>query len=286
VFDILLCALDDVEEPPYLYLKRDDELAAVKPLAYADDLNTISPSLQHAQSTADIVSAYNYITGFQTNVGKIRFTTNYTQTDATVTVYDANWMPCKKAINTKYGGKILGIPIDLINKWPALKKSITSKISEICQPILSKKVGINPKLLAYTMVAIPAVVYKAKFLNFTVSQYTKLFTPIDALLRRVCNLQRSFPKHLLHIVEKYGGLQLPDLVEQVQMHKMSTMYRSLRMNSPALDSGVALLERCLRNQDITVPTVGNNHFDDYDDQRSWYRSVLQWQAQSSISSPM
>ena len=76
MFDILLCALDDIDEPPYLYHKRDDELASVKPLAYADDLNTISPSLRHAQATADIVSAYNYITGFQTNVSKIKFTTN------------------------------------------------------------------------------------------------------------------------------------------------------------------------------------------------------------------
>jgi hypothetical protein len=282
VFDILLCALDDIEEPPYLYHKRDDELAAVKPLAYADDLNTISPSLQHAQATADIVSAYNFITGFQTNVGKIRFTTNNPLMNATITVYDSTWTPCKKALYTKYGGKILGIPIDLTNKWTTLKKSITAKIDEICQPILHKKIGISPKLLAYTMVAIPAVVYKAKFLNFTIEQYTKLFAPIDALLRSVCHLQRSFPKHLLHITEKYGGLQLPDLVEQVQMHKMSSMYRALRRYSPALDSGVAILERCLRNNNTDAPITGNHQFDDFDRQHSWYRSVLQWQSQSEV----
>ncbi len=62
MFDILLCALDDITEPPYLYLKRDVELAAVIPLAYANDLNAISPLLQHAQANADIVSAYNYMT--------------------------------------------------------------------------------------------------------------------------------------------------------------------------------------------------------------------------------
>ncbi len=117
------------------------------------------------------------------------------------------------------------------------------------------------------MVAIPAVVYKAKFLNFTVEQYTKLFTPIDALLRSVCHLQRSFPKHLLYIGKKFGGLQLPDLVEQVQLHKLSTLYRALRTHSLALNSGVALLERCLRNQDMT-PTAGNNHFDNYINQPS------------------
>ena len=91
IYDILLCALDEIEEEPYRFLKRDGEVSSCTAAAYADDLQTFSPTVAHAQAAIEIVSAFNCVTGFTTNVKKMHCGTNLSGDFGTVQVYDKLW---------------------------------------------------------------------------------------------------------------------------------------------------------------------------------------------------
>ena len=70
IYDILLHAIDSVTATPYKFTVNDHQIQAIISLAYADDLQTISPSVHHAQQVMDIVSAFNAVTEFILQVTK------------------------------------------------------------------------------------------------------------------------------------------------------------------------------------------------------------------------
>ena len=100
LYDILLCMLDDNPEDPYFFRQDSQNVDPCSSFAYADDLNTVSPTLPHLQQTLDIVSAYNAIAGFSFNE-KLECGTNATYTYPDVIVYDTDWAPTAVHIQRK-----------------------------------------------------------------------------------------------------------------------------------------------------------------------------------------
>ncbi len=88
IYEILLCALDKINEELYRFHKRDGEILSCTATAYADDLQTLSPIVAYAHAVIDIVSAFNSVTGFTTNIKKMRRGKNLKDDLGTVKVYN------------------------------------------------------------------------------------------------------------------------------------------------------------------------------------------------------
>jgi hypothetical protein len=263
--------LDDNPEDPYFFRKDNQNVEPCSSFAYADDLNTISPTLPHLQQTLDIVSAYNAITGFSFNE-KLECGTNVTYTYPDVTVYDADWVPTVVHIQRKLTIKILGVPVDLTNGWADLKKYVTKIINTSLLPLQRKNVSPATKLVTFYTAILPAILYPAKFLDLTIAEYLKLFRPLDAWLRQAIGVQRTIHRQQLYGTNKQAGLGITDVVLQIQKFKARMIHRALDPRSPVRNSALAIIERCYRQ----VVRCSSSEPLLYDiDIKSWIGSLLE-----------
>ena len=246
LFDILLCMLKDNKQEPYSY-QVDRTFSTYSDIfAYADDLNSISPSAQHLQEVVTIVSAFNTIAGFSFN-NKLECGTNSKRLTSTELVYyDHLWQPKPLAIQHKLTIKILGVPIDLCNRWTDLEKYIRGKIELVTTCVVNKDASFMSKALAYQMAIVPTIIYPAKFLNRSVKEIKELLRPLDTFLRRISGSQRSFPRALLYGEENMGAYGLPDLALMVQKFKHSMIKRAFQGSSGAANAIQAMISRCYR----------------------------------------
>ena len=116
--------LDDIQAQSYYYQVDPNTVANSSMFAYADDLNGVSPSKEHLQEMADIVSAFNAITGFSFN-DKLECGTNQKgDFGGEIYAHDKEWNVIKVPIKAELTTVILGVPVDLTNKWNKLKQYI------------------------------------------------------------------------------------------------------------------------------------------------------------------
>ena len=275
VYDILLVALRNMEDIK-LYVKTSvNQVTTVDPNAYADDLNIISPSLGHAQSSLDTVSAFNYIVGLTTNMGKMECSSNFDNRGQTLLVHDYQWVAHTLAISFKDPIEILGVQIDLQNNWVKQTTEITGKIKRILDQISRKRVTNSSRHLAYTMTFLATAIYPLKFLPLTIKEYENIRRPADNFLKRINGCKIQIPTALLYVDKKYGGLQLPDLVERIQKQKISSLASISSSSSQDQQIGAALLQRVFR-QEATTTTKSENEINTItDDTKAWAGSALE-----------
>jgi hypothetical protein len=245
LYDILLCMLDENPELPYFSRRDDQHTDPCSSYAYADDLNTVSPTLAHLQETLNIVSAYNSITGFSFNE-KLDCGTNMATPYPDVIVHDAGWQARPISISNQLTIRILGVPVDLTNGWRDLKTYVSNIKKLVTLPLQNKNVSATTKLLTFQMAVLPAILYPAKFLDLTIPEYQALFAPLDAFLRRANNLQRTIHRQQLYGSRNDACLSITDVVAQVQKLKVNMLHRALKPCSPVRNSAIAIIERCYR----------------------------------------
>jgi hypothetical protein len=239
--------------------------------AYADDLNSVSPSASHLQEVVNTVSAFNAITGFSFNT-KLECGTNSKRLAKTkITYYNHRWEKQQLDVHHKISIKILGVPIDLCNNWRDLEAYIQDKIKLVTSCVIKKDVSFTSKALAYQMAIIPTIIYPTKFLNRSIAEIRELLRPIDTFLRRISASQRSFPRALLYGEEKSGAYGLPDLVLMVQKFKHSMIKRALQGKSSAAYSVRAMISRCYR-QSVQPSEETLNHSEYH---KSWITSYIE-----------
>jgi ribonuclease HI len=276
IYDILLCALDEIEEDPYRFQKRDGEVSTCTAAAYADDLQTFSPTVEHAQAAIDIVSAFNCVTGFTTNIEKMHCGTNLDENLGEVRVHDRHWTGHLLPIELEMEVVILGVTIDLTNRWRTLRQEIAQKTSEISLPLSRKRLSIETKRIAYEMVVLPTILYKAKFINLSLDEYESLLNPVNALLRSINRLKRTTPEEILYTNHKTAaGLKLSNIVSRVQDFKSGMFTRAMRMGNPARQAATAIIERCFRQQAINYSGRADISISEHN--CSWYSSLLERQ---------
>ena len=153
VYDVLLHALDSVPSS-YKFSIQDHQIQTVVSLAYADDLQTISPDPKHAQQVMDIVSAFNCVTGFTLQVKKTSCGSNQPITLGNITIRDKDWLPHTILIQPNFQIPVLGITLDLTNRWTVLQHEIRTAIKSLTKPLIRKRQTTLTKYLAYKMVVI------------------------------------------------------------------------------------------------------------------------------------
>ena len=97
VLDILLTALDQVNDDPVLILGPDHQLRKLQPGCFADDLLAAATGSKGLQQLADVVSAFCVVFGFDIKVAKLRaFLLQWgheqdLETNPTVTLHLRHW---------------------------------------------------------------------------------------------------------------------------------------------------------------------------------------------------
>ena len=152
---------------------------------------------------ANIVSAFNAITEFSFN-DKLECGCNQKGNFGEINAHDKEWKVIKVSIKAELTTMILGVPVDLTNKWNKLKQYIRGKIAALSVPIAKKNVSFATKTAAYLMAPLPAIIYPAKFLNISIIEHERLFQPLDRFLRQITEVKTSFPCNLLYIRQNEG----------------------------------------------------------------------------------
>jgi len=284
VYDILLVTLRGMDDIKLFVKTSVNQLSTVDPNAYADDLNIISPNTTHAQSALDIVSAFNYIMGLTTNTGKMACGSNHDNRELQLLVYDSHWQPHPIHISYNEPIKILGVKVDLCNKWNDQIDKSTESITRILNQISRKRVTNSSRHLAFTMSFLATVIYPLKFLPLTLAEYAHIRKPADNFLKRINGCKLQVPTALLYIDKKFGGLQLPDLVDRIQKQKVSCLSSISSSNSQDQQIGTALLQRVFRQEAITTTGAENELDEITKDTKAWSGSFLESFLQSPLVS--
>ena len=145
---------------------------------------------------------------------------------------------------------VLGITIDLTNRWHQLKKEIVDQIASLTVPLVRKRQSIKTKRLAFQMVVIPSIVYKSKFLNLSLTHLKALFAPLGRFIKSLYKLKVAVPKILLHTPTQRGGLGIPDILEIVHKQKLGMLCRASTHASPAAQASKAIMDRAIRQQGL------------------------------------
>lgn len=112
-----------------------------------------------------------------------------------VNVYDRHWTAHPLQIKPDLEVAILGVTVDLMNRWRTLRREIADKTSEISLPLSCKRLSIESKRIAYEMVVLSTILYKAKFINLSLDEYESLLNPVNAHLRAINRLKRTYRSH-------------------------------------------------------------------------------------------
>jgi hypothetical protein len=179
------------------------------------------------------------------------------------------------AVGFKDHIEILGVYIDLQNNWTAQVEEITGKITRILSQISRKRISNSSRYLAYTMTFLATAIYPLKFLPMTLKEYETIRKPADNFLKRINGCKLQIPTALLYIDKKYGGLQLPDLVDRIQKQKISSLASISSSNSQEQQIGTALLQRVFRQEAITTTKAENELNSITDDTKAWSGSLLE-----------
>jgi hypothetical protein len=172
--------------------------------------------------------------------------------------------------------EILGVTVDLTNRWRTLRQEIVDKTMEISLPLSRKRLSVETKRIAYEMVVLPTLLYKAKFINLSLDEYESLLNPVNALLRSINRLKRTSPAEVLYTDHKTSaGLQLSNIVSRIQDFKSGMFMRAIRDGNPARQAATAIIERCFRQQAINYSGKTDICISDFN--CSWYSSLLERQ---------
>jgi hypothetical protein len=125
------------------------------------------------------------------------------------------------------------------------------------------------------MTFLATAIYPLKFLPLTLAEYDKIRKPVSSFLKRICGCKLQIPTDLLYIDKKYGGLQLPDLVDRIQRQKKTCLDSIIKGTSLEQHVGAALIHRVFRQEAIPTSRKENILSSISADTKSWIGSSLE-----------
>ncbi len=111
-----------------------------------------------------------------------------------VNFYDRELIAHSLTIKPEMEVEILGVTVDLTNRWRSLRQEISAKVAEISLPLTRKRLSVETKRIPFEMVVLPTILYKAKFINLSLREYESLLNSVNGLLRSINKLKRTTPE--------------------------------------------------------------------------------------------
>ena len=291
LFDILLTMLklDHATNGTFDFLVRTDpyNLRPAQPCSFADDLIILAASLANLNRQAAIISFFTLLTSLvlePTKTVAASLNPPSLQTDK-LTQYDWTWSAHDKQILHPHQMtdpiKYLGVKLDPDGSWTSLHSTITAKITAVGAIIAKTRAAPEITWVALSASVYAAIAYPAKFAPWSAAEYSKLFAPLDKLLRNISNHMASFSHLLLHLPKGYLGMGYKSLPDKVQEEKDGMRIRAQLFPSPQCDAMSGLLHRPQRQmahpQMPGAPVnYGASPSQDIPSVKSWSLSLIEW----------
>ena len=121
-------------------------------------------------------SAFNALTGFTCITSNTRY------------IYDRKWIATEVQVFCSKAATVLGISIDLTDKWDELKEVIKQKIKVNMSLIAAKTASKNSELMVYTQSSIMSILYFSKLSPVTLTEHETMAKLMHRELISVMNL--------------------------------------------------------------------------------------------------
>ena len=202
---------------------------------YADDSQSGSYSAAVIQKKAELVSAYCIVFGLKLSSGKIRrllqnfLPSNCHASAESMRVYTVGWIPTEVPIQTTGSSTYLGGIHDLDNTGSDTTEWLERNAQLLCQTVKYSRFSMATKIAVATSSIVHKIRYKAELSNQSLQDLAKVDAIFANTFLKTTNNMNSYPRRLLHLSRKRGGLGMPLFSETVvigNLQKLSGCMRS------------------------------------------------------------
>ena len=285
VFDMLLTALKEIKNE-FKTQDIDGRTVEVPDIAFADDLISITATIEGLQRKADIISGWCMATGVKVAVSKLR-------TFGIVWGVDKGKMETivltesgggKKEVEVKADGIMthLGITwnMDMYGdkQWKETKKVI-ERMGEV---ILRGTGRMRDKITTINYCLKATVLYRMQHCTWGLDKYKKLDIALNKILRKVTKNMSSYPGAGLMIDKEEGGLGLTAISDIAQDRKIKMLMSNIDKDDASGHAFKGMIGRGHRDagnggmedtEMIMEDTLGKN---------TWMTSLIQWLGEMRI----
>ena len=259
-FDIALRALAMTDASLHFRMPTArEDTATVSDLGYADDLVSLSSSLDGLQLKADIMSAFALLFDLTISAPKLRAAClGTTLPNPTLVIHGPGWTPTIIPVRTQGHITILGLTMD-IGATQTTQSQLTRAHLTQAATILGHQRVADTSALVASISTMAKAAYTAQFLPWSTEDLLALDVPLNRTFRRLLHLPPTHPNALLYTGTVDGGLGLPRLSDQINLRKWSILCRlQERDGLPALAVG-GLLSRAALNSGghFLIPSQGD-----------------------------
>ena len=228
-FDPLIRMLERFYSKHPLHLTGPDSTVyRLGPLAYADDLVTITGNRRHTQQISNIICLWITMVGLQLSPGtstepKLRLLTSFPNTGH-IRVHDWSWT----SLDLPFSGpdgivKILGVPITLSLDWTPAVKRMESIVLKAHSSLIKKRALLSTKGALLVTCTMSAVLYVLQFSGASSAQVARLDKALLSLYRAHYCIGYYTASAVLYNKNLGGGL--PSLINQLRIRKENLRYR-------------------------------------------------------------
>ena len=244
-FDILLRALDKAPQPgPFYYRGEGLNLHHQKPMAYADDLVTISSNREQTQAYSRIICGFMAIFGLALAPDKIRTSTS-ARPPGDIHHYDWQWREHTRPFgDADHAVPILGIHVTASCNWTPLYHRLITHCTKIAQTAGSKMASLSTKARVLVASSVAQVLYRTVHAALTPDQQQHLTQILLQVLRDFRSIGPRFPTDAL-LTASLGGA-FTDIGTFTILRKWSIQGRMEAIRGPQKSAMLGIQARSLR----------------------------------------
>ena len=274
VMDIILTALELAAPGDFVLESSDGSHYIANDLSYADDLITLSATVEAIQQKADVVSAMTLFLGLEVAVEKFRTCalTNSPSPNPLV-VHTKNWAPNEVHFQQEGFLKYLGSKQSLDGSSSEDQESLLIFLKETAARLASNTASTSANRLYVHGAVIPKVAYAGTFVTASLAQMQKLDVPITGVIKQVSHLAKSWPTE---IVYHRMGLNMHRPSDSMQLGKLRLIVKPTnRATARAIDS---IMDRHMKKQKSYMTDRWQTGATD--DRGTWIGSLLEYLAEA------
>ena len=238
-FDIALRALEATDPATHFRMPSStSDSALVSDLGYADDLVSLSCTLDGLQHKADLMSAFALLFDLTISAPKLRAVClGMSPPLPTLIIHGSGWTPTVIPVRSQGSVTILGLTIDLTAAQVTQPQYTRAHLIQAATILGHQRVADTTALVA-SVSTLAKAAYTAQFVPWAPQDLQAFDVPLNRAFRRLLQLPPSHPNALLYMRLADGGLGLPRLSDQVNLRKWSMLNRlTQRGGVPALAVG-------------------------------------------------
>jgi hypothetical protein len=244
VMDIILTALEQSAPGDFVLDSSDGSQYIANDLSYADDLITLSSTVEAIQQKADVVSAMTIFLGLEVAVEKFRTCALTSQVSPPpLMVHTKGWIENEVQFHQDGFLKYLGSKQSLDGSSSEDQKALLAYLQETSARLSKGTASTASNRLYIHGAVIPKVAYAGTFVTASLEEMQKMDVPITALIKQVSHLAKSWPTETIY---HRLGLDMHRSSDSMQLGKLRQITKpTTKATARSIDS---LMDRHMKTQ--------------------------------------